>query len=200
MCPFVGLHCGCVPPLWKYVCPFVGLHCVCVPPLWKYVCLFVGLHCGCVPPPIWKYVCPFVGLHCGCVPPSCVPFHWILACCLLRFAAFFCSSFECPHGIRHESSFWASLRPVKQLVSITLFIEIFFLGIFPLPTFQRIKQFSQREKLPINIWVKGWDRAGQGAVQPSNKLIFYSWQILLLWHNTTVRDKHCMCVRSPQKD
>ena len=58
-------------------------------------------------------MCPFVGLHCGCVPPSvnicvsvhwvalwvrhplvCVPslednLHWILACCLLRFAAFF---------------------------------------------------------------------------------------------------------------
>ena len=28
VCPFVGLHCGCVPPpLWKYVCPFVGLQC-----------------------------------------------------------------------------------------------------------------------------------------------------------------------------
>ena len=59
-------------PLWKYVCPFIGLHCGCVPPLWKYVCPFVGLHCGCVPPPLWKYVCPFVGLHCGCAPPPSV--------------------------------------------------------------------------------------------------------------------------------
>ena len=59
-----------------------------------------------------KIVCPFVGFHCGCVPPSlkiCVSvcwatlwvspslvcvlalednLRWILACCLLRFAAF----------------------------------------------------------------------------------------------------------------
>ena len=60
----------------KFVCPFVGLHCGCVHPLWKYVCPLVGFPCGCVPPPLWKYVGAFVGLHCGCVPPSVCPFNW----------------------------------------------------------------------------------------------------------------------------
>ena len=42
------------PHLWIYVCPFVGLHCGCVPPL------CVPAHCGCVPPSCvsfhWKII------------------------------------------------------------------------------------------------------------------------------------------------
>ena len=30
----LGYIVGVSPPLWKYVCPFVGLHCGCVPPSW----------------------------------------------------------------------------------------------------------------------------------------------------------------------
>ena len=59
----------------KFVCPFVGLHCGCVPPFENMCVRSLGYIVG-ASPPLWKYVCPFVGLHCGCVPPSCVPFHW----------------------------------------------------------------------------------------------------------------------------
>ena len=50
MCVFVVTLWVCPPPLCKYVCPFVGLHCDCVPPL-VCVCSF-GYIVG-VSPPIW---------------------------------------------------------------------------------------------------------------------------------------------------
>ena len=43
------------PPLWKYVCPFVGLHCGCVPPLYENVCVrSLDYIVGASPP----HVCP----------------------------------------------------------------------------------------------------------------------------------------------
>ena len=49
------------PPLWKYVCPFVGVNCGCVPPLCENMCVrSLGYIVGASPP----CVCPFVGsLH-----------------------------------------------------------------------------------------------------------------------------------------
>ena len=52
----------------KFVCPFVGLHCGCVPPCENMCVRSLGYIVG-ASPPLWKYVCPFVGVYCGCVPP-----------------------------------------------------------------------------------------------------------------------------------
>jgi len=77
------------PPLWKYVCPFVGLHCGCVPPpLWKYVCPLVGLHCGCVLPPLCVHSldpCMLPTLLCGIfswypIDLKCVSIRYVKSC------------------------------------------------------------------------------------------------------------------------
>ena len=87
----LGYIVGASPPLWKYVCPFVGLHCGCIPPSLK-ICVSVRWVTFWVRSPL----CVSIQLLTLWVRPPLVcvlsledNLHWILACCLLRFAAFF---------------------------------------------------------------------------------------------------------------
>ena len=105
----LGYIVGASPPLRKYVCLFVGLHCGCVP---HPVKIRVSVRWGKLwvrPPPsvkicvsvcwVTSWVRPpplcvrSIGNTVGVSPLVCVlsledNLRWILACCLLRFAAF----------------------------------------------------------------------------------------------------------------
>ena len=98
----------------KIVCPFVGLHCGCVPPPFENMCVrSLGYIVG-VSPPSMKTCVSICWVTLWVRPPLCVSVQlvtlWvrpplvcvlllednlyrIIACCLLRFAAFFNFSF-----------------------------------------------------------------------------------------------------------
>ena len=121
----------------KFVCPFFGLHCGCAPPCENMCVRSLGYIVG-ASPPLWKYVCPSVGFHCGCVPPYlkiCVSVHWvtfwvrsplvcvlslkdnlrwILACCLLRFAAIFGTRNVYGHCINNLLWYWLWIFGLMQ--------------------------------------------------------------------------------------
>ena len=107
---------GSMPPQYMalFVC-FVSFVCFVCPK--KLVCPFVGLHCGFIPPirvsvqlvTLWgrpPLVCVLSledNLHC----------HWIIACCLLRFAAFLVKwlvkkEFGVDKNSRSVNKFWVN--------------------------------------------------------------------------------------------